>query len=214
MGLKNDDLLEIMRRRRSVRHYGNADKVTSEELLKLIEAARWAPSANNRQLWKFISVTQKEMLQNIASETEKVINSLLCRDTQLKTAYGQPPNLHNLLFFKEAPLVIFVLVRRTQGYLETDPDNAGLSRQSAFLAVGAAIQNLLLVAETMNLHTCWMTGPLLARNRIEAILGVTAPWELVSMVPVGKGMETPVCADIRRKSIQKIWERYEDAATN
>jgi nitroreductase len=212
--LENDDLLKIMQRRRSVRQYCDVKKVIPEELLKLIEAARWAPSANNRQCWKFVSVTQAELIQNIAAETEKIITGLLCQNSQFKADNSQRNYLHNFLFFKDAPVVIFVLARKINGFLETTSANAGLTQQATLLSVGAAIQNLLLVAETMNLHTCWMTGPLLARSRIEELLGVAVPWELVSMIPVGKGTDRAAGAGILRKPIEKIWERLEDAATN
>jgi nitroreductase len=212
--LKNDDLLAIMRRRRSVRHYSDTPTVYPEELLQLIEAARWAPSANNRQLWKFISVTQKELIQTIAAAIERAVTDRLCRNSQLQTDYGLQNPLGNLLFFKDAPVVLFALVRKAAGFLEAAYDSAELTRQATLLSMGAAIQNLLLAAETLNLDTCWMTGPLLARDRIEAFLGITDPWELVSMIPIGKRVGMAADKSSQRKAIQKIWERIEDAATN
>lgn len=49
------DVAKAIRDRRSVRAYEKKD-IPQEVLLKVIEAARLAPSANNRQPWKFVVV--------------------------------------------------------------------------------------------------------------------------------------------------------------
>ncbi len=59
------EVLEIIRRRRSIRRY-KPDPVPEDKLRKVLEAARLAPSAANRQPWKFIVVRSpevKEMLK-------------------------------------------------------------------------------------------------------------------------------------------------------
>lgn len=53
------DVIEVIRKRRSVRSY--ADKaLTREQIERLLEAARLAPSASNRQEWRFVVVTDAE----------------------------------------------------------------------------------------------------------------------------------------------------------
>lgn len=60
-----DEVLESIKNRRSIRKY--IDKpVESEKLDKIIEAARLAPSATNKQPWRFIIVTDKELIKKIA----------------------------------------------------------------------------------------------------------------------------------------------------
>ena len=50
------DVIEVIRKRRSIRSY--ADKpVEREKIERLLEAARLAPSASNRQEWRFVVVT-------------------------------------------------------------------------------------------------------------------------------------------------------------
>ncbi|MEA3311036.1 MAG: nitroreductase family protein, partial [candidate division WOR-3 bacterium] len=51
------DVTKAIRDRRSVRSYENKD-IPQEVLLKVLEAARLAPSANNRQPWKFVVVRE------------------------------------------------------------------------------------------------------------------------------------------------------------
>jgi len=62
------EVLEAIEERRSVREY-KPSSIPKEHLKKILEAARLAPSAGNRQPWRFIIVRkpeQKEHLANIA----------------------------------------------------------------------------------------------------------------------------------------------------
>ena len=54
---------------------------------------------------------------------------------------------------------------------------------------GASIQNLLLAATSKGYGTCWMTGPLYARETLQNILGISDPWKLISFVAIGKSNE-------------------------
>ncbi|MHA1148683.1 MAG: nitroreductase family protein [Promethearchaeota archaeon] len=77
-------MLEFLKNRRSIRNY--QDKEISDEKIEMIlEAGRWAPSASNRQPWRFIIIKNKELLK-------KVSNSAL---------YGK--------FIKRAPLIIAIV---------------------------------------------------------------------------------------------------------
>ena len=49
------ELMETIKKRRSVRAY-KSQEISDETLDKILEAARLAPSASNRQPWKFIVV--------------------------------------------------------------------------------------------------------------------------------------------------------------
>ena len=64
------DLMEAIRQRRSVRNYQDKD-IPEETLQDILEAARLAPSAKNRQEWKFVVVTDemtKQALQHAAKD--------------------------------------------------------------------------------------------------------------------------------------------------
>ena len=58
-------LKEIIKKRESVRNYEDRP-VPKEKLERVLEAARFAPSANNRQPWKFIVVEEKKHRQELA----------------------------------------------------------------------------------------------------------------------------------------------------
>ncbi|RLE70536.1 MAG: nitroreductase [Thermoprotei archaeon] len=58
-------VLEVVRKRRSIRRY-RTEPVASEDLKKMLEAARLAPSAGNRQPWYFIVVRDAEIKRKLA----------------------------------------------------------------------------------------------------------------------------------------------------
>jgi len=59
------DVMEAIRRRRSVRSY-RKDPVPDEKLKKILEAARLAPSARNSQNWKFVVVRDAARRKELA----------------------------------------------------------------------------------------------------------------------------------------------------
>jgi nitroreductase len=60
-----DQLLTLMKARRSIRQYQDRD-VPEEAIQQILEAGRWAPSASNRQPWHFIVIRQPEIRQAVA----------------------------------------------------------------------------------------------------------------------------------------------------
>lgn len=60
------DILEIIKTRRSIRKY-TTEPVSNDSINKLLEAGRWAPSAGNKQPWKFIVVTDRKELQELSA---------------------------------------------------------------------------------------------------------------------------------------------------
>ncbi len=66
------DLLDTIRSRRTVRVY-EAREIPEEMLLKLVEAARWAPSAVNSQPWSFVLVRNRESIATIGDLADRVL---------------------------------------------------------------------------------------------------------------------------------------------
>ena len=60
------DFFELVNKRESVRGYLDK-KVEREKILKIVEAARMAPSACNAQPWKFILVDDENKVKEIAN---------------------------------------------------------------------------------------------------------------------------------------------------
>jgi nitroreductase len=61
----NMDVLEVIRKRKSVRKFLNKT-IDKEKLLTILEAGRLAPSASNRQEWRFVIVSDSETKGKLA----------------------------------------------------------------------------------------------------------------------------------------------------
>jgi len=59
------DVIEVIRKRCSVRSYADRP-VERDKIERLLEAARLAPSASNRQEWRFVVVTDAERRAGLA----------------------------------------------------------------------------------------------------------------------------------------------------
>jgi len=65
-------------------------------------------------------------------------------------------------------------------------------------SVGAAVEHLLLAATELGYGTCWLSGPLIAREALEALLGVQAPEQLAALVTIGVPAAPPTAGHDRR----------------
>lgn len=83
------DALEVLKKRRSIREY--SDKEIPKEILeKIVEAARFAPTARNVQPWEFIVITQAATLKKFSELAEnarflaqaKACIAVFCADTK------------------------------------------------------------------------------------------------------------------------------------
>jgi len=62
------ELMEAIKKRRSIRDYEERP-VPENKLLNVLEAARLAPSASNRQRWKFVVVKESERRRELSLAT-------------------------------------------------------------------------------------------------------------------------------------------------
>lgn len=108
-----NDFFEVVRRRRSVREFTN-EPVSEQELEKILEAGRWAPSGKNTQPWVFVLVKSKEKREALAA---------LSRQGDL---------------IKSVPVCLAVLLDRERGY-DRDKDMQGIGAcvENMFLAAHA-----------------------------------------------------------------------------
>jgi nitroreductase len=61
----SDACIEALLKRRSVRVFKDAE-VPLDMILKAIEVARYAPSAGNKQPWRFVIIRESEKLKDLA----------------------------------------------------------------------------------------------------------------------------------------------------
>jgi nitroreductase len=149
------DVFEAIKNRRSIRTF-EKQAVSEEQVEKLIDAARHAPSAGNIQPWEFIVVRDQKVKRHLSV-----------------AALDQA-------FIEDAPVVIVVCAneaRSSQGY-----GNRGVNLY-CIQDTAAATQNLLLAAYALGLGSCWVGA---FREEIaRKVLNTPPHVRPVSIIPVG-----------------------------
>lgn len=127
-----NEILDIIKKRRSLRSY-NLKSVEKEKIDMILEAAIWAPSSNNSQPWYFTIIKN----DGIGSELNLAAKEILQNsDNKSLNKLDHIPDL-----FYGAPIIIVI---------------SGLKNvKNAIIDCSAATQNMLLVAESIGLSTCW-----------------------------------------------------------
>ena len=202
-------IVELMRRRRTVRAF-RPDQVPDEVLRRLVEAAGLAPSAANKQPWRFLVVRDPGTIEAAARETEAelaLLQAQVAEEFQGElTAYSR-----QFVSLRGAPALVVPIFRPLPGMsllLAQPPDPAlvvrmrDLESHAALVSVAMAIQNMLLVAEELGIGACCATAPLVAANRLAALLDVPEGWQIAALVAVGYPAEEP--QDPGRKPVSLI----------
>jgi len=96
--------LELLKFRRSVRSFSDK-KISRSDLEKLIDLARFAPTARNVQPWEFVAITDKHKLAELANLAENgrfmaaaaACIAVFCADTKYYLEDGCAATCHILL---------------------------------------------------------------------------------------------------------------------
>ncbi|GAH64388.1 unnamed protein product [marine sediment metagenome] len=119
-------VLDVIQKRQSVRKY-KEDSIPEKALMRVLEAARLAPSGKNFQPWKFIIVKDKALKEKLA-----------------QASAGQ-------FFMAEAPIIIVGC-----GFPDNCYAHMGRYMKSWSVDVTIALEHLMLQAQEEGLGTCWI----------------------------------------------------------
>lgn len=173
------NLYEAIKTRRSIRKYA-ADRMPSREsVLRILEAANWAPSGMGEQQWEFL-VVGGQPLDSLRTICRDVINLRMPPESERNEQQKAFAYWYSTL--GSAPLAIVA-------YCKKEEDQG--RRKMAIESVSAAFQNLLLAAHEEGLGTCWMTGPLAKASEIHSLLAIADDKEIIALTPLGFAVENP-----------------------
>jgi len=121
--------------RRSIRSY-TADPLSDEEIKTILEAGKFAPSGHNCQPWHFTVIRNKEIIDTLSKKTKELLS---VRSEKWMAELGKSKAFH---LFYNAPAVVVVSAHKDA--LTPDEDCA------------AAVENMLIAAESLDIGTCWV----------------------------------------------------------
>jgi nitroreductase len=167
------DVWEAIKKRRSIRRFRQKE-ISTEILLELIEAARCAPSAANRQPLGFIIVDSEELRAEIFAQ--------LAWAGYVQPRRDPPAD-------KRPVAYIIVLVNKERVLANLGPVDAA-----------AAIENILLAAQGQGIGSCWLGS--IKREKLREILEIPDTYEIDSVIALGHPDEQPVMEDCTGESIE------------
>jgi len=156
--VRTGDLVSLLQGRRSVRKY-QVRTLPRELIEQVLEAARWAPSPHGRQPWRFVVLTRQETKVRLAEHMGETWQQQLQMDGQSAeiVAIRMEKSRQRIL---TAPAIIIACLYLED--LDRYPDQKRQADETtmAIQSIGAAIQNMLLMAYDLGLDTGWMCAPL------------------------------------------------------
>ena len=181
-------LFNLIKSRRSIRRYTD-EAIPQETILHLLEAATWAPSAHNRQPWRFAVLTQ-------SSDKERLAGAMGARLRADRTADGDDPVdverdvARSYARLTGAPIVIVVCLSMADMDRYPDPHRAHNEWVMAAQSTAMAAQNLLLLAHAEGLAACWVCAPLFVPELVQDTLELPQDWEPQGLITLGQAAET------------------------
>jgi nitroreductase len=143
---------------------------TSEQSARLLEAAGHAPDHGRLKPWRFIAV-DGPVREDFA------IAVALARRDQIPGFTEEQMELEREKVRRSPSIVVAACVVRK--------DIAKVPEIEQVIAVGAAVENLLLAANDLGLGVMWKTGPAAYSPRVKQALGLTADDHIVAILHLG-----------------------------
>ena len=181
------DLLELIRTRRSIRRY--ADRPVPPDLAEqLLTAAIWAPSAHNRQPWRFVVMEATATKERLAAAMGEQLRRDLAADGLAAEAIERDAG-RSYARISRAPLLVLLCL--TLADMDDYPDARRRANEAAMAAQSAAMagQNLLLAAHALGLGACWLCAPLFCPGVVRATLDLPADWQPQGLITAGYPVE-------------------------
>jgi len=164
--LSADDLLTIIKSRRSIRRFLNTP-IPEETINLILEAGRWAPSAENSQPWEFFVIKNMEILKQI-SRTGLGGNILRRAPMAIEVVTNTKPSYVEIEFYKET--------------IEGVSEIASISH-TPYQECGLSIMNMLLMIHSLCIGGCCVGS--IDRDFAKSLLGLKKDEYLAILIAIG-----------------------------
>lgn len=194
------DLHDFLRSRRSVRRF-KPDPVPDSTIRKILTTATYAPSAHNRQPWRFVVLTNEAAKSRLADAMAVDFRRDLEHD-DLPEAEIHKQLEKSHLRIMSSPVIIVVFMDLSEMDVYPDARRMEAERIMAIQSTANVGLQLLLASHAEGLGCVWTCAPLFTPNSVRAAFNLSITWEPLEMFLVGYPAETPKLRE--RKSIQEI----------
>jgi nitroreductase len=130
-----NETLKNIRNRRSTRAF-LPEQLKEMETQAIIDAGIYAPSATNQQPWHFTVIQSKDMIDRLNIAFKEIAGK---SDNEYIRRFADNEKFH---VFYNAPTVVLVSGDENNKYSSVD--------------CGAALENMLIAAESLEIGSCWI----------------------------------------------------------
>lgn len=187
--------------RRSIRKY--LDKQVSKELIEqIIDAGRVAPSAKNRQPWRYIVLggeSKSEFLEHMWKGILREENECAMLPDSAN-GLADAKNTWNIM--TQAPVLIVILNNNGRNPFDVIDTDSRFVEICDTLSIGASIENMLLKATELGLGTLWIANTCYAYKELTQYLETSQ--QLVGAIALGYANEAPMQRP--RKKMEEVVE--------
>ncbi len=178
-----------LRTRRSVRRFLD-DPVPESVIRQILETACWAPSAHNRQPWRFAVLSSLEKRKTLAEAMGETFRRDLTKDglSPAETVKQVARSTSRIL---NAPTAVVLCLDPTIGDEYPDPTRMQVEYLMGVQGVALAGAYLLLAAHASGLAGVWMCAPLFAEFEVRLALGLPATWKPQALILLGYPKVSP-----------------------
>jgi F420 biosynthesis protein FbiB-like protein len=181
--VRRSDFHAELRSRRSVRRF-QTKPVPQDILERILETATCAPSAHNRQPWRFVVITKMDLKTQLAGAMGvEFLKDLL--DDGLSGDEAEVQVMRSRQRISGAPVVVLLCLDSAVGDTYPDAERQGAEFLMGAQGVAMAGATLLLAAHAEGLGGVWMCAPLFAPQAVRMALDLSVDWHPQGVVLLG-----------------------------
>jgi len=195
---KESNIWNVIQNRRSVRKF-KPDSIPVKDILRIIDAARMAPTSGNQQPWKFMIIKDKNKINQLK---EACIKEYLDRfdqnnnNKETKEQYTEKISNRLTEGYFSAPVFIIVLTDNNSVY-------PTYNHWDGPLAAGY----LLLAARSLGYGTVFITDAI-SEQVTKDVLKIPDTYTRVCITPLGIPIEWPKTPSKKEIDEFIIWEKF------
>lgn len=194
------DFHKFLRSRRSIRNL-RPDPIPDSVIRNILTTSTYAPSAHNRQPWRFAVLTSDAIKLKLANEMALHFRHDLEND-QLPESEIISRIEKSRMQIVSSPVIIILCMDVSEMDHYPDARRGEAERVMAIQSTANAGLQFLLAAHAEGLGCVWTCSPLFTPNTIRTILDLQISWEPQALFFVGYPEESPVPR--KRKSLEEI----------
>jgi dehydro coenzyme F420 reductase / coenzyme F420-0:L-glutamate ligase / coenzyme F420-1:gamma-L-glutamate ligase len=173
---------DVLAARRTVREF-TGEPVDPGAVRRAIAAAITAPAPHHSTPWRFA------VLQTPAARTALLDDMLAAWTADLRGDGFTPEQVARRIRrgepLRRAPLLIVPCLHAEAAHTYPDPRRNAAEREMFVVAMGAAVQNLLVALAVEGLGSCWVSSTMFCREVTRRALGLPGAWDPMGAVGVG-----------------------------